>query len=266
MQRECAGCGAVLTKKTQKEYCSLACAGRAGGAARAVRYKEAASTHICQQCGKEYRPKAKDRTTFCSRECAFAFKKAHRKPEKPKGIKTPRYCEICGAPLTALQQKYCGRECQAKAQSRRSGQIISAICRGCGETFEYVRYNLEREYCSRKCSKTATQERNPVAYKRMRRVARQKRRARKYGNGPVDAIDPMVVYERDGWRCGICGKKVSRHSSCPYPLSPSLDHIVPLAAGGTHTWGNVQCAHFMCNSRKGATEGTVGANQLLLEM
>jgi 5-methylcytosine-specific restriction endonuclease McrA len=28
-------------------------------------------------------------------------------------------------------------------------------------------------------------------------------------------------------------------------------YIVPLSKGGTHTYDNVQCAHFGCNSRKG---------------
>ena len=34
------------------------------------------------------------------------------------------------------------------------------------------------------------------------------------------------------------------------PTYPTLDHIIPLAKGGTHTWNNVQCACAMCNSEK----------------
>lgn len=33
---------------------------------------------------------------------------------------------------------------------------------------------------------------------------------------------------------------------------PSVDHIVPLAKGGLHSWDNVQLAHFKCNTLKGA--------------
>ena len=33
-------------------------------------------------------------------------------------------------------------------------------------------------------------------------------------------------------------------------MSASLDHIVPLSQGGTHTLGNVQLAHLVCNERK----------------
>ena len=31
---------------------------------------------------------------------------------------------------------------------------------------------------------------------------------------------------------------------------PSIDHIVPLSKGGSHTWDNVQLAHKQCNSIK----------------
>jgi len=35
-----------------------------------------------------------------------------------------------------------------------------------------------------------------------------------------------------------------------YPMSLSIDHIIPLANGGTHEPKNVQIAHFICNSIK----------------
>jgi 5-methylcytosine-specific restriction endonuclease McrA len=45
---------------------------------------------------------------------------------------------------------------------------------------------------------------------------------------------------------------VQRTERVPHPLAPTLDHIVPLARGGHHTRDNTQCAHFSCNTRKGA--------------
>ena len=35
-----------------------------------------------------------------------------------------------------------------------------------------------------------------------------------------------------------------------YAKYPTVDHIVPLSKGGTHTWNNVQLAHMACNSGK----------------
>ena len=33
-------------------------------------------------------------------------------------------------------------------------------------------------------------------------------------------------------------------------LYPTIDHIIPLSKGGTHTWNNVQLAHMCCNAGK----------------
>lgn len=49
-----------------------------------------------------------------------------------------------------------------------------------------------------------------------------------------------VIYNRSKGRCGICGKFV------PYDVY-TIDHIVPLAKGGTNAMDNLQCAHSWCN-------------------
>jgi 5-methylcytosine-specific restriction endonuclease McrA len=65
-----------------------------------------------------------------------------------------------------------------------------------------------------------------------------------------------VVYRRDGWVCGICREPVDPELESPHLMAASLDHVIPLCRGGTHTYDNVQLAHFLCNSIKGATEDT----------
>lgn len=76
-------------------------------------------------------------------------------------------------------------------------------------------------------------------------------RARRYG-AKSDKIKREDVFEACKWICQICGKSVDKEIKYPNPLSASIDHIVPLSKGGTHTKDNVQLAHFLCNSRKGA--------------
>lgn len=83
-----------------------------------------------------------------------------------------------------------------------------------------------------------------------RKANRHKRRAQKL-NLPADAIRPLEVYERDEWVCGICEMPVDRATAYPDPLSPSLDHIIPLSLNGHHVMENVQLAHLSCNVRKG---------------
>lgn len=61
------------------------------------------------------------------------------------------------------------------------------------------------------------------------------------------------VFDRDGYRCGICGEPVDPSIEWPDLRSASVDHIVPFARGGEHTFSNVQCSHLICNITKSAT-------------
>lgn len=81
-------------------------------------------------------------------------------------------------------------------------------------------------------------------------AARHERRVRTNREGS-ERFDPLEVYERDGWICMLCGRPVDKHVRWPDELSASLDHNVPLVAGGLHTRANCQLAHLICNIRKG---------------
>lgn len=51
--------------------------------------------------------------------------------------------------------------------------------------------------------------------------------------------------------CGICGKPVDKSLKYPHPLSPCIDHIVPIAKGGHPSdINNLQLAHWTCNRQK----------------
>ena len=63
-----------------------------------------------------------------------------------------------------------------------------------------------------------------------------------------DNIPFWVLAERDHWRCHLCNKAVSKTAPRNTPKGGTLDHLVPLSKGGTHTWTNVKLAHHRCNS------------------
>ena len=51
--------------------------------------------------------------------------------------------------------------------------------------------------------------------------------------------------------CGICGKPVDKELRYPHPLSPCVDHIIPVAKGGHPSdLSNMQLAHWTCNRAK----------------
>ncbi len=53
------------------------------------------------------------------------------------------------------------------------------------------------------------------------------------------ALNRRAVFARDGGRCQYCGA-----------AAESIDHVVPRAKGGTHTWENVVAACRPCNTAK----------------
>lgn len=74
---------------------------------------------------------------------------------------------------------------------------------------------------------------------------RRRRRARKH-NAFIAPVSFSDILNRDRGICGICDKPI---------MEPTieLDHIIPLAAGGTHEPKNIQLAHRTCNRRKSKT-------------
>jgi len=51
--------------------------------------------------------------------------------------------------------------------------------------------------------------------------------------------------------CGICGKPVEFDKKYPHPLSPCIDHVIPIAKGGHPSdIENLQLAHWTCNRQK----------------
>lgn len=71
------------------------------------------------------------------------------------------------------------------------------------------------------------------------------RRARIRRAPVVERIYRADVWERDGGICHLCG----------LPADPSgwhLEHVIPIARGGEHSYRNVAVSHPICNARKGA--------------
>ena len=51
--------------------------------------------------------------------------------------------------------------------------------------------------------------------------------------------------------CAICGGVVDKSLKFPHPMSPCIDHIIPIDRGGHPSdIDNLQLAHLCCNRRK----------------
>ncbi|MGX1129944.1 hypothetical protein RKD49_002134 [Streptomyces glaucescens] len=61
---------------------------------------------------------------------------------------------------------------------------------------------------------------------------------------------------RDGWTCQLCGSEIPRRLVVNDDHNLAIDHVRPVAAGGTDHPSNVRAAHQVCErSRRGTPEG-----------
>ena len=120
------------------------------------------------------------------------------------------------------------------------------ICRICRVEFCNL---FGRQSAVRTCSDACSKE-----VGRRRKARKDAKRKAAIRAAVTELVDPRTVFERDGWRCHMCGRKTREEWRGKHkPLSPELDHIVPLSRGGEHTYRNTACACRRCNMRKGAT-------------
>jgi 5-methylcytosine-specific restriction endonuclease McrA len=173
-------------------------------------------------------------------------------------------CTYCGEPISLDSGSL--RHCSDRCIKRDKAGLPDKIpCAECGEMFRVVD---GRKTCSDACSQARydgllsnyieQQKRNPEYHAR-RRMVQQRRRVR-LRKGEVEEFSFDEIAARDRWKCQLCGAKVDSALRHPDPLSGSIDHILPVSAGGSHTRTNVQLAHLRCNIRK--SDRPVG--QLLL--
>lgn len=249
--RDCKFCGETFTAhKRNKIFCAPVCGGRYKSSHR-IRdrkgeYWHSAPTFQCQGCGSDFKPKRTDRTKFCSRECAF---ETRAKAKKPAAIPRSKVyfpeCITCGVRFTAYRRDsiYCSALCRPVPQYAPREKVTRS-CLGCGRVVIGTAAKLKCLSCVRKESRASYRAKHG-------RVKKHRERAKRFGVS-YEPINPMVVFDRDGWRCQVCGIRTPKRLRGSFDAAaPELDHRIPMSRGGSHTWDNVQTCCRSCNSRKG---------------
>jgi 5-methylcytosine-specific restriction endonuclease McrA len=70
--------------------------------------------------------------------------------------------------------------------------------------------------------------------------------------GDVPLVSRKYLADRDGLKCHLCNLRLSLLAKHPNPGYASIDHVIPLSAGGTNDLANLRLAHLVCNLRKRA--------------
>lgn len=240
--RPCPRCAAPMLNPRQKNHCGAPECKRAfqrdrmrewfrthkeaTGERYASRYPSTKATHTitCEQCGREATV-TKKAARYCSHECFYDARYGDHRPRTPSGAEVKRQAKL---------DKVRARVEQAGNGVKGKGIWTVGRCSSCGQTFTRHSFGKPTTHCSQQCRH---RERTTL------------RRALQY-DLRAGRVSRVAIYERDGWTCHICGDPVDRSAPFPDLAAPVLDHVVPLARGGTHDEGNLKTAHFYCNSVK----------------
>lgn len=177
------------------------------------------------------------------------------KPSVVRPIVLYSDCIYCGAEKRRDRGRFCSKRCEAR---HKRGTPKHAICQNCHA--EFVPFN-GATCCSAKCRREKLRKWNKEYYKlRMASdpefVARvrhneYRRKARKRA-AFVEDVDRNYVMARDKWICHLCKEPIPKKVAWPDRLFGTLDHIIPLALGGLHSYANIKAAHLSCNCSKNA--------------
>ncbi|MFE3429810.1 HNH endonuclease [Streptomyces sp. NPDC059171] len=214
------------------------------------------------ECKRQYRNERQ--RDFQAKHRAATGRSYSRQYDKSQAAQHQVTCAECGnhSLVTRADARYCSLACwyesSRKANRARHSQVelawkptlrlprtigvtvlrplrrrwFSACCPMCSTWF--VTDNPKHQHCSPQCG---------------RRASKDKRRALER-DAFVAPVSRPWVYERDQWTCQLCREPVARDQVVPHPQAPTIDHIIPLARGGTHEPANVQLAHYWCNTIK----------------
>lgn len=217
---------------------------------------------ICAGCDAEIAPGPRERNKrkWCSGACRTRFNRATRPEIRARAAQRAREraAEVEAAKPPKPRCKWCGSE----LASRHEGHLFCSapVCRA--ESVKF--YAMRRPCCSVDGCERPVQSRgvcishysawwrdeNPEK----RREIDARRRARKAG-ATVGVVDPVAVFDRDGWKCHLCGEKILKSVRWPDRRAGSLDHVIPLSRGGEHSMANVRASHLLCNMQKSAFGG-----------
>jgi hypothetical protein len=261
-ERACADCGVVFSPTGPRQRRCLAC-----GTA-AVRSSGSGTTMVsfsrppieCRGCGLSVPDRRGSvRREFCSQACSHAWRTLWRR-ENPKlgpwlsevlPSLVPRdvvcgFCEMSFEHRGSSRRQFCSEWCRRAVGGHvpLSFSIYPAHCRRCGKC--YIGTDDRQEYCSRVCTRRAGKNRRKHLERTALRVG--------------ESFTLREIAERDGWRCHLCHKKVPDREYAARDRDPTMDHLIPLSEGGTHTRLNVALAHNRCNWERSAS----GAAQLRL--
>lgn len=219
---------------------------------------------------------AKGRQTgwFCSRECSFADRALHGRPDgtgtraawrkygaqfEQKPSPATAACADCGG-LVGSRFKRCA-ECSRQLNNKqaslraRSQRSLVRKCPCCALAWSAIGKAGARQYCyTEECNNAFEIHLRAQRRQHKRRSGTNHRKRARHFGVAYESFNLLDVLARDRWRCQLCGVKTPKAKRGSMDDdAPELDHVVPLSMGGGHTRENTQCLCRRCNGAKSNT-------------
>jgi len=195
----------------------------------------------CAFCLLPFTPKSKATAKHCSSDCRNAHK--HQLTKDPDHG-TSSECAWCFTFFTSSSHRPC---CSGKCWSARDQHYLTwrrpFVCQlpTCIDCDVVISMSTHGKRCP-ECQLAFDSRRQNFSDARRRQVERA---------GDTD-IHWRRLGDRDVWLCHLCGLRVPKVAgSAKAKQGATVDHLVPISAGGSHTWDNVALAHLSCNLKRG---------------
>lgn len=202
--------------------------------------RKAIHTGHCEYCSNEF-VKGSENQKYCSMQCARNHKAAKR-------LRVCRNCKRTFSPKTMRASTFCSRACSGKGELgqqrgkarlliRQQNAILTALNRR-AKRDEQAWRNERKQWCN--CGSKATQRRYCDKCAKKRKLRAKRVQNKKYKTFRDTNIRDIVI-ARDSGVCQFCGI---------VPKQCTVDHLIPLAKGGTDDASNLVVACRRCNSIK----------------
>ena len=219
-------------------------------------HRYAAPPRVCDQCGDEFATGKNGKHRYCSEACQKASVESRRIARRIATL--PRPCANCGEIIDHTQRsdaKFCSVRCQHSSWYAANDERLKAASAAWNRRNAAQKARANKLWYEANRERVATlnrawREANVDKVREIGRDSAARRRARK-AETVVEHFTFAQVWVRDEGRCWLCGESVDPDLIWPDPLGPSIDHVIPLVLGGSHTLANCSLSHLVCNLRKG---------------